>query len=81
MLTFIRNALRGDDAETTEVVDTEAVTIVRMVEIIREHGEGLVEILATVPFSERDSTFETWCSIARKRDLPGRISYRDVEPA
>ena len=53
-------------------------TIRAMVEIIREHGEGLVEILATVSAAKADKEFEAWCQRARTHNMVGRFSMRKV---
>lgn len=81
MLTRLRNLLTADtDTDETDGVDAEAITIQRMVEIVRTHGlDNLnVEVLATVPASEADTAFRDLCKAARRMDLPGRISTRPV---
>ena len=57
-------------------MSSEDTTIRALYEITRTHGEGLCEVLATVPFVELEEKFRLWCGIARKRNLDGRFSYR-----
>ena len=68
---------------TDDRVDSEALTIQRMVEIVRAHGLDNMneEVLATVPVSEADTAFRDLCKAAKRMDLQGRIFTRPVVPA
>ena len=56
----------------------EDTTIIRQVEIVRFHGEGLEEVVATVPATTADEAFSAVTQRARKFDIPGRFTYRNA---
>ena len=82
MLKRLRSLLTANRTDT-DTVDAEAITIQRMVEIVRAHGLDNLneEVLATVPVSEADTAFRDICKAARRMDLGGRIFTRPVVPA
>ena len=56
---------------------SEDTTIIRQVEIVRFHGE-CEEVLMIVPVAEIHAAFSSVIKSARKRDISGRFTYRNV---